>query len=53
MNYYDNNKESSYLKQWGIKNLYAWAMSQKLFVNGFKWVEDLSEFDKDFINSYN
>ena len=28
-------------------------MSQKLPVNGFKWFEDLSEFDKGFIKSYN
>ena len=28
-------------------------MSQKLPVNGFKWFEDLSEFDKGLIKSYN
>ena len=28
-------------------------MSQKLPVNGFKWVEYISEFTKDFIKSYN
>ena len=28
-------------------------MSQKLPVNGFKWVEDLSEFDEGFIKNYN
>ena len=28
-------------------------MSQKLPVNGFKWVEDLSEFDESFIKNYN
>ena len=28
-------------------------MSQKLPVNVFKWVEDLSEFNEDFIKSYN
>ena len=27
-------------------------MSQKLPVNGFKWVEDLSEYDEDSIKSY-
>ena len=27
--------------------------SQKLPVKGFKWVEDLSEFDEGFIKSYN
>ena len=28
-------------------------MSQKLHVYDFKWVEDISEFDKSFINNYN
>ena len=28
-------------------------MSQKLSVNDFKWVEDTSEFNEDFIKSYN
>ena len=27
-------------------------MSQKLLVNGFKWVEDLSRFNEDFIKSH-
>ena len=41
------------LKIWDINHLYGWARSQKLPVNGFQWVEDLSEFDEDFIKSYN
>ena len=28
-------------------------MSQKLSVNVFEWVENISEFDKSFIKSYN
>ena len=35
---YDENKESSYLEYRDINNLYAWAISQKLPVNKFKWV---------------
>ena len=27
-------------------------MSQKLHVNGFNWVENTSQFNKDFIKSY-
>ena len=27
-------------------------MIQKLLVNGFKWVEDLSQFKNDFIKNY-
>ena len=34
-------------------NLYGWAMSQKLPVNGFKWVEKLSSFNEKFIRNYN
>ena len=34
-------------------NLYGWEMSQKLPVNGFKWVENLSNFNERFIKSYN
>ena len=29
------------------------AMSQKLPVNNFKWIEDTSQFNKDFIKNYN
>ena len=34
-------------------NLYGWEMSQKLPVNGFKWVEKLSNFNERFIKSFN
>ena len=50
---YDKNKKSSYRKYWYVNNLYGWAMWQKLPVNGFEWVEDISEFDESFIKSYN
>ena len=33
-------------------NLYGWAMSQKLPVNGFKWIEN-NEINEDFIKNYN
>ena len=37
----NNNKniESSYIEYLDANNLYGWAMSQKLPVNGFKWVK--------------
>ena len=35
-----------------VSNLYRWTMSQKLPVNGFKWVKKLSKFDERFIKNY-
>ena len=52
MNNYDKNEESSQLKYCDINYLYGWAMSQKLSVNGLKWVKDLSKFNELFIKSY-
>ena len=49
----DKNIESSYLVYLDPNNLYGWAMSRKLLVNGFKWVEKLSKFNERFIKSYN
>ena len=45
----DKNKESSYLKYWDLNNLYGWAMSQKMLVDGFNWVEETSRFNEYFI----
>ena len=53
MNDYDKNKESSYLQYWDLNNLYGWAISQKLSVNNFEWIEDISQFNEDFIKDYN
>ena len=53
MNKYDNSIESSYLMYFDANNLYGWAISQKLPVNGFWWVKDLSQFNENFIKSYN
>ena len=51
MKNYDKDMASSYLEYLDANNLYGWAMSQKLPVNGFEWVEELSQF-KDFIKNY-
>ena len=45
MNNYDKNKESSCIQYLDAKNLYGWAMSQKLPVNDFKWINDVSKID--------
>ena len=51
-NYY-KNIESQYLTYLNANNLYGWEMSQKLPVNGFKWENDLSKFNEEFITIYN
>ena len=50
---YDKNKESSNLRYWDVNNLYGSVMSQKLSVNKFEWIEDISQFNEDFIKNYN
>ena len=49
----DKNKELSYLEYWDINNLHGWAMSRKLPGDGFKWVEETSQFNENFIKTYN
>ena len=55
MKNYDKDITSSYLAHLDANNLYGWAMSQKVPVNGFKWVENskLSRFNERFIKKYN
>ena len=48
MKNYDKNKKSSYIQYLDTNNLYGWAMSQKLPVNGFKWINDVSEIDEEY-----
>ena len=50
---YDKSKKSSYLNYWDVSNLYVLAMSQKLPVNNFEWIEETSQFNEDFIKNYN
>ena len=56
MKNYDKNKESSFLMYVDTNNLYGWAMSKKLPVDGFKWVDGIGyllvvdvEYPKNFI----
>ena len=46
------NKESSYPKYLDVKNLCRWAMSQKLPVNKFVWIEENSQYNEHFIKNY-
>ena len=52
MKNYDKDMESSCIEYLDGNNLYGWAISQKLPVNGFEWVEELSQFKEDFIKNY-
>ena len=53
MENYDKDTESSYLEYLDSNNFYGWAMSQKLPVNGFEWVAELSQFKEDSIKNFN
>ena len=53
MENYNNNEELPYIQYLDMNNLYGWAMSQKLPVNNFKWVEDTSKINEEFIKNYN
>ena len=52
MKNYDKNKESSFFNIIDANSLYGWAMSKKLPVDSFKWVDDLSMFAEDFTKIY-
>ena len=52
MKNYDKNKDSSFLKYLDVNNLYGWAMSQELPVNGFKWRTNILKFNGDFIKNH-
>ena len=57
MKNYDEGKEYSYIQYLDANNLYGWAVSQKLAVNGFKWVNDVTEikiknYDENYDKGY-
>ena len=48
----DKSIDSSYIAYLHANNLYGWAISQKLPINRFERVKNLSEFNEDFVKSY-
>ena len=50
-NYYQN-KELFYIQYLDANNLYGWAMSQKMAVDGFKWKKNMLTFNEEFIKNY-
>ena len=54
MNNYDKNKESSYLVYLDANNLYIYAMSKRLPIRNFKWLDkdDISKFNDELIKKY-
>ena len=47
MKNYDKDMESPYIEYLDAGNLYEWVMSQKLPVNGFEKVEEVSKFKEN------
>ena len=52
MKSYDENEECLYIQYLDANNLYGWAMSQKLPLISFKWLEHTSETNEEFIKNY-
>ena len=52
MKKYNKNEESSYIQYLDANNLYGWAMSQKLPVNDFKWINNVSKINEKFMKNY-
>ena len=55
MKNYNKDEESPYIQYLDANNLYGWAMSKKLPVNGFRWLDsnEINEINEEFIKNYN
>ena len=51
MKNYDRNKESSFIEYLDASNLYGWAMSQKLPVDGFKWKKSILKCNENLLKT--
>ena len=52
MSNYDLKQLSYFLLYLDANNLYGWAMSKKLPISGFEWINDLKKFASEFIRNY-
>ena len=50
---YNEDYHISYPMYLDANNLYGWVMSQKLPVNCFRWLKNLSQFNESIIRNYN
>ena len=50
---YNKTKQSSCIRYLDANNLYGAAMSKKLPIKGFKWLDDIVRIDEEFIKEYN
>ena len=46
---YDRKKKSSYIQYLDANNLYGKDMTEKLPVRRFRWMDDISKIDEDFV----
>ena len=49
---YDKKKKFSYIQYLDANNLYGKAMTEKLSGRGFRWMDDISRMDEDFVRGY-
>ena len=49
---YNKDEEESFLEYLDANNLFGWAMSEPLPVDGFDRIKDLSKIDETFIKNY-
>ena len=42
---YGHKKPSTFISYLDMNNLYGWVMSEYLPIGGFKWIQNVDEFD--------
>ena len=52
MKIYDKNEESSFLEHLDANDLYGYPLTEKMPVGNFKWVNNASKVDEEFLKNY-